>query len=69
VVEPERLVFALSDQPGGEHEVVTVVLTDLGDDKTEMVFHQGAGHLPAEQYARAQEGWSAHEDAAPSRHW
>jgi uncharacterized protein YndB with AHSA1/START domain len=63
VVEPERLVFTLSDRPGDEHEVVTVVLTELGDDKTEMVFHQGGGHLSAEQYARTKEGWSAFFDS------
>ena len=35
VVEPERLVFTLSDQPGGkQYELVIVVLTDLGDGRT-----------------------------------
>ncbi len=58
VVEPERLVFTLSDQPDGEGEVVTVMLADLGDNTTEMVFHQGGGHLSAEEYARARQGWS-----------
>jgi uncharacterized protein YndB with AHSA1/START domain len=58
VVAPERLVFTISDQPDGEQEVVTVVLNDLGDDKTEMVFHQGGGHLSAQEYQRAKQGWS-----------
>jgi uncharacterized protein YndB with AHSA1/START domain len=58
VVEPERLVFTITDQPDGEQEVVTVILTDLGDDKTEMVFHQGGGHLPPDEYPRAKQGWS-----------
>jgi uncharacterized protein YndB with AHSA1/START domain len=58
VVPPERLVFTISDQPGDEAEVVTVVLTELGDGKTEMVFHQGGGHLSAEEYPRAKQGWS-----------
>jgi uncharacterized protein YndB with AHSA1/START domain len=58
VVEPECLVFTISDQPDGEGEVVTVILTDLGDNKTEMVFHQGGGHLSAEEYGRARQGWS-----------
>src|SRR2546426_539850 len=41
VVEPERLVFTVSDQPGDEaYELVTVVLTDLGDGRTEMLFQQ-----------------------------
>jgi uncharacterized protein YndB with AHSA1/START domain len=59
VVPPERLAFTISDQPGGEGEIVTVVLTDIGDDKTEMVFHQGGGHLPPDEYPRAKQGWTA----------
>jgi uncharacterized protein YndB with AHSA1/START domain len=59
VVAPERLVFTITDQPGDEEmEVVTVVLTELGDGKTEMTFHQGGGHLSAEEYPRARQGWS-----------
>jgi uncharacterized protein YndB with AHSA1/START domain len=58
VMALERLVFTLSDQPGDDHEVVTVILTDLGD-KTEMVFRQRGGHLSDGEYARAKEGWSA----------
>jgi uncharacterized protein YndB with AHSA1/START domain len=63
VDEPERLVLTLSDTPGGEREVVTVVLSDLGDGRTEMVFHQGGGHLSSEQYGLAKQGWSAFFDA------
>jgi uncharacterized protein YndB with AHSA1/START domain len=59
VVPPERLVFTLSDQPGDAHEVVTVDLSDLGDGRTEMRFRQGGGHLSAEQYAQARQGWLA----------
>jgi uncharacterized protein YndB with AHSA1/START domain len=56
-VEPSaRLVFSLSDQPGDEQEIVTVVLQDLGG-RTEMVFHQGGGHLTDEQYEQAKAGW------------
>src|SRR3989442_10101042 len=41
VVEPERLVFTLSDQPGEDAwELITIVLTDLGDGRTEMLFQQ-----------------------------
>ena len=58
VVAPRRLVFTITDQPEGEYEVVTVVLTELGDGKTEMIFHQGGGHLSAEEYQRAKQGWS-----------
>jgi uncharacterized protein YndB with AHSA1/START domain len=40
VVAPERLVFTISDQPNDErYELITVVLTDLGDGRTEMRFH------------------------------
>ena len=56
VAPPERLVFTLSDQPGDEAEVVTVVLTEQGG-KTEMVFHQGGGHLDEAGYAGAKDGW------------
>jgi uncharacterized protein YndB with AHSA1/START domain len=38
VVPPERLVFTVSDQPGEDaYELVIVVLTDLGDGRTEML--------------------------------
>jgi uncharacterized protein YndB with AHSA1/START domain len=63
VAEPERLVFTLSDQPGDEHEVVTVMLTDLGDGKTEMVFHQGGGGLDEAGYEQAKAGWGVFFDA------
>jgi uncharacterized protein YndB with AHSA1/START domain len=46
VVEPERLVLTFSDQPGEEaHELVTVVLTDLGDGRTEMRLEQARNPL------------------------
>jgi uncharacterized protein YndB with AHSA1/START domain len=61
VVEPERLVFTVSDQPGEEYELVTVVLTDLGDGRTEMLFQQ-RGRMTPEQYERAGKGWSAFFD-------
>ena len=62
VVEPERLVLTISDQPGDDAwELVTVVLTDLGDGRTEMLFEQ-RGRLAAEQYERAGQGWSSFFD-------
>jgi len=62
VVEPERLVFTLSDQPGEDvYELITVVFTDLGDSRTEMLFQQ-RGSLSAEQYQRAAQGWSSFFD-------
>ncbi|GAA3122010.1 SRPBCC family protein [Streptosporangium carneum] len=57
VVEPERLVLTLAhpgDPTNPNVEVMTVVLTDLGD-KTEMVFQQ-SGHLSEEEYAQVKEG-------------
>jgi uncharacterized protein YndB with AHSA1/START domain len=67
VVEPERLVFTVSDQPGEEaYELVTVVLTDLGDGRTEMLFQQ-RGALPAEVYERAGQGWSSFFDRIAER--
>ena len=67
VVEPERLVFTLSDQPGEEaYELVSVILTDLGDRRTEMFFQQ-RGQLPAEVYERAKEGWAGFFDRIAER--
>ena len=56
VARPKRLVFTLSDQPGEDaDELVTVVLTDLGDGRTEMRFEQ-RGRMSARRYERAEEG-------------
>jgi uncharacterized protein YndB with AHSA1/START domain len=67
VVEPERLVFTVSDQPGEDaYELVTVVLTDLGDGRTEMLFQQ-RGQLTPETYERAGEGWSGFFDRIAER--
>ena len=57
VQPPERLVFAITDQPGGDtFELVTVVLGDLGDGRTEMRFEQ-SGSMSPDEYERATEGW------------
>jgi uncharacterized protein YndB with AHSA1/START domain len=66
VVEPERLVFTVSDQPGDAYELIIVVLTDLGDGRTEMLFEQ-RGRMSAEQYERAAEGWSTFFDRIAER--
>jgi uncharacterized protein YndB with AHSA1/START domain len=67
VVEHELLVFTLSDQPGeSAYELITVVLTDLGDGRTEMLLEQ-RGQMTAEQYARAAEGWSGFFDRVAER--
>ncbi|MFC1420325.1 SRPBCC family protein [Streptacidiphilus cavernicola] len=64
VVEPERLVLTLknpADADDPKVELVTVVLKDLGDGRTEMQFEQ-LGHLGAEEYVRTRHGWSAFFD-------
>jgi uncharacterized protein YndB with AHSA1/START domain len=67
VDEPERLVFTVSDEPeDDEYELVTVVLTDLGDGRTEMLFTQ-RGRMSAEEYERAGEGWSGFFDRIAER--
>jgi uncharacterized protein YndB with AHSA1/START domain len=67
VVEPERLVFTVSDQPGDErYELVSVVLTDLGDGRTEMLFEQ-RGHMRPEEYERAEQGWGVFFDRIAER--
>jgi uncharacterized protein YndB with AHSA1/START domain len=67
VSPPERLVFTVSDQPGDDgYELVTVVLTDLGDGRTEMLFEQ-RGTMPPDAYERARSGWSAFFDRIEKR--
>ena len=66
VIEPERLVFTISDRPGDAYELITVVLTDLGDGRTEMLFQQH-GHLSAEQYKGTEQGWSTFFDRIAAR--
>jgi uncharacterized protein YndB with AHSA1/START domain len=62
VVEPARLVLTFSDQPDpDEYELVSVVLTDLGDGRTEMLFTQ-RGRMSAKRYERAAQGWSSFFD-------
>ena len=67
VAEPERLVFTVSDQPGEDlYELVTVVLTDLGDGRTEMHFEQ-RGNLTPEVYEHAEKGWGGFFDRIAER--
>jgi uncharacterized protein YndB with AHSA1/START domain len=60
---PERLVLTLSDRQTGEYELLTVVLTDLGDSRTEMLFTQTGGHLSADEYGQAKDGWTGFLEA------
>jgi len=66
VVAPERLVFTLSDRPDEVYALVTVVLADLGDGRTEMRFSQRGGP-PPDQWRRAKEGWSSFFDRIQAR--
>jgi uncharacterized protein YndB with AHSA1/START domain len=67
VVEPERLVFTISDQPGEDrYELVIVELRDLGDGRTEMRFEQ-RGQMAAAEYLRAQRGWGKFFDRMAER--
>jgi uncharacterized protein YndB with AHSA1/START domain len=64
---PERLVFTVTDQPGDDaFELVSVVLTDLGDGRTEMLFEQ-RGSMSPEQYERATDGWGKFFDRMQER--
>jgi uncharacterized protein YndB with AHSA1/START domain len=69
VVEPERLVFTVTDQPEVEeaYALVTVVLVDLGDGRTRMEFEQRGGPLTQDQYERAGAGWSGFFDRIDAR--
>jgi uncharacterized protein YndB with AHSA1/START domain len=67
VVEPERLVLTVADRPGDERELVTVVLTDLGDGRTEMQMKQEGDHMDAPGYERAKQGWGGFFDRLEER--
>jgi uncharacterized protein YndB with AHSA1/START domain len=62
VAAPERLAFTLSDRPGDAYELVTVVLSDAGDARTEMLFTQSGGNLEPAQYEQAAQGWGGFFD-------
>jgi uncharacterized protein YndB with AHSA1/START domain len=67
VEPPERLVFSISDQPAEDaRDVVTVVLTDLGDGRTEMHFEQ-RGDQPPSVYAAARRGRGVFFDTIEQR--
>jgi uncharacterized protein YndB with AHSA1/START domain len=67
VERPERLVFTISDQPDPElFDLIVVVLTDLGEDRTEMLFEQ-RGWMGPEQYEAAKRGWGGFFDRLGER--
>jgi uncharacterized protein YndB with AHSA1/START domain len=67
VQPPERLVLTVSDRPeDDEGELVIVVLTELGDGRTEMVVEQH-GTLPPQVYDAARDGWGVFFDRLAER--
>jgi uncharacterized protein YndB with AHSA1/START domain len=67
VEAPARLVFTIRSRPGTEdYERVTVTLTELAADQTEMLFEQ-RGSMSPEQYERATEGWATFFDRLEQR--
>jgi uncharacterized protein YndB with AHSA1/START domain len=68
VEPPERLAFTVTDRPDEPvYDLVTVELTDLGDDRTEMRMLQTGGHMSAEGYERAKKGWGGFFDRMDAR--
>jgi uncharacterized protein YndB with AHSA1/START domain len=68
VVPPERLVLTMTDLPpgGDRYALITVVLTDLGDGRTEMHFEQRDDQTPQE-HKRARSGWGKFFDRLGER--
>jgi uncharacterized protein YndB with AHSA1/START domain len=67
VLAPERLVLTLTDQPDDDrYALVTVVLTELGDSRTEMQFEQ-RGPLPPEIVEYTKAGWGKFFDRIDER--
>lgn len=67
VDEPARLVLSMSDEPESDrYAIVTVVLNDLGGDRTEMQFQQ-SGPLPPDVIEAAKQGWGVFFDRIDER--
>jgi uncharacterized protein YndB with AHSA1/START domain len=68
VVEPERIVFTLSDRPPPDagHALVVVDLREVGEGRTEMRFEQRGSLSPAQSGA-ARYGWSRFFDRLAER--
>jgi uncharacterized protein YndB with AHSA1/START domain len=68
VLPPERLVLTMSDEPDGDsYELIVVVLNDLGDGRTEMLFQQRGDMRPPEQYDATAKGWGKFFDRVDER--
>jgi uncharacterized protein YndB with AHSA1/START domain len=66
VSAPHRLVLTFSDRSDEVYEQVTVVLNDLGDGRTDMLFEQ-RGHLRPEEYDATKNGWLVFFDQLETR--
>jgi len=66
VVAPERLVLTFSDRRDELYELVTVLLNDLTQGRTEMLFEQ-RGHLRPEEYDYTKGGWAVFFDRMDAR--
>ena len=67
VEPPERLVFTISDRPGGaDPELIVVVLTELRGGRTEMSLEQ-YGTMPPDAYEAARNGWGGFLDRIAER--
>jgi uncharacterized protein YndB with AHSA1/START domain len=68
LVEPERIVLTLSNQPAADaaDALVSVELVDAGDERTEMRFAQRRSLSPA-QSSVARYGWSQSFDRLADR--
>jgi len=68
VAPPERLVLTMTDEPegGDRYALITVVLTDMGDGRTEMQFEQRDDQTPQQQ-ERARSGWGKFFDRVDER--
>jgi uncharacterized protein YndB with AHSA1/START domain len=68
VNEPERLVLTVTDRPGDpERGLITVVLKDLGDSRTEMLMEQRGPDMSPEQFDAARKGWGGFFDRMEER--
>ena len=65
IIEPERLAFTICGLANAP-DVVTVILTDLGHGRPEMLFRQH-GQRSAEQYEHARNAWSVEFDHLSER--
>jgi uncharacterized protein YndB with AHSA1/START domain len=65
---PERLVMTMTDLPpgGDRYALITVVLSDLGDGRTEMFFEQRDDMTPP-QHEAARRGWGKFFDRVDER--